>query len=355
MSAFFSHLRHGATWLWLVALLTNATAVAQHDKAERYRLAFWNVENYFDTHRDTLRQDAEYTPYGDKHWTYKRYSAKRQQIYKTLVAMAADSAGDLDEALLPVAVGMAEVENSHVLRDLCQGTPLRRYGYRYIHYDSPDRRGADVALLYRPARFHVLHRRAISVSDSTANFYTRHLLEVLGTTAGGDTLVLYVCHLPSKRGGVEAERRRLAIAQQLRHLMDSSAVCHPGAIVVAMGDFNATPYEACLTQGLGITPHGDSLAPFVNLMAGLPRHQGTYYYQGTWSYIDHILVSRTALQPTTQGALYVHGGTAQVLRNLFLLTDDARRLDRKPKPTYRGPKYEGGASDHLPIFFTLVR
>ncbi len=326
---------------------------AQPRETARYRIAFWNVENYFDTYRDTLKNDVEYTPYGDKHWNGKRYAAKRQQLYKTIVAMAEGT----DEALLPVVVGLAEVENGRVLRDLCQGTPLRQYDYQYIHYDSPDLRGADVALLYRPARFNVLHHRAIAVSDTTAGFYTRDLLEVLGSTPAGDTLMLYVCHFPSKRGGAEAASRRRVVAKRLRGLMDSAAVLHPTAVVVAMGDFNSTPEEPCLTQDLGVEPHGDSTKcqPFVNLMATLPRHEGTYNYQGMWSYIDHFFVSREAVRPSQHTGLRVEGGRAQVFRNSFLLMNNPRRLDSKPRPTYQGPKYVGGASDHLPIFFTLSR
>ncbi len=339
--------------LGIVTVLLPLSASAQQEQAERYRIAFWNVENYFDIYRDTLKNDAEYTPDGDKHWNSKRYNAKRQQLYKTVMAMAEGSG----ETLLPVVVGLAEVENGNVLRDLCQGTPLRQYGYRHIHYDSPDARGSDVALLYRPARFNVLRHRAISVSDTATGFYTRDLLEVLGCTHAGDTLMLYVCHFPSKRGGAEAENRRHDIAKRLRSLMDSAAMLYPSAIVVAMGDFNATPEEPCLTQSLGINPSIDSAErqPFINLTASLPRHEGTYNYQGTWSYIDHFLVSREAVHPLQQKMLQVEGGRAQVFRNPFLLMNNPRQLDSKPRPTYQGPKYVGGAGDHLPIFFTLLR
>ncbi len=344
--------------LLLFAMLP-LSVCAQPSEGERYRIAFWNVENFFDTYRDTLKDDAEYTPDGGKHWNSKRYATKRQQLYKTIVAMAegTDETDETDETCMPVVVGLAEVENGRVLRDLCQGTPLRRYDYRYIHYDSPDVRGSDVALLYRPARFNVLHHRALPLSDTAAGFYTRDLLEVMGNTCKGDTLILYVCHFPSKRGGAEAEGRRHVVAKRLRSLMDSAAVLYPTAIVVAMGDFNATMEEPCLTQSLGIEPHADSAdrQPFVNLMATSPRHEGTYNYQGTWSYIDHFFVSSKAVAPAQPGMLRVVGGKAQVCRNSFLLMENPRRLDSKPRPTYQGPKYVGGASDHLPIFFTLSR
>lgn len=349
-------------FLLLSALLCLAhlpLAAQEQAPAVRCRIAFWNVENLFDTQHDTLKEDFEFTPRGDKHWNAKRLSAKTNLISKTLMALGeeADSGeaiGNDEAELMPILVGLAEVENDRVLRDLCRSTALRRYDYRFMHFESPDRRGIDVALLYRPDRFAVCSARAIGVSDSAADFFTRDLLMVRGVTREGDSLTLFVCHFPSKRGGAAAEEHRARIAARLRLLMDSAAARHPSSTVLAMGDFNSAPDEPCLVQGLGLTA-GAAAPPFVNLMSGLPAGQGSYCYRGDWSYIDQFLISAGALTRGDAAALHVEDGVAHVFRHWALLSSDPRRLDSRPRATYQGPRYLGGASDHLPIFLTLSR
>ena len=315
-----------------------------------YRIAFWNVENLFDARHDTLRNDLDFTPYGSQHWNSRKLQHKCNQIYKAIVAMGWDSLSH-SEKYLPALVGLAEVENASVLRELCRGTPLRKTGYDFVHYESPDERGIDVALLYRPDLLRIAGARAIRVSDSAGGFLTRDLLSVLVITNGGDTLALFVCHLPSKRGGSLAEAHRHRIATLLRHEMDSMRLLHPQAIVLTIGDFNAAPTEPAITKGLGIAP-SDSI-PYRNLLGWLPRHMGTYNYQGIWTCIDQAFVSRNALDGSL--ALQVRDGRGQVFRHVWLLEADPVHLTDKPRRTYAGPRYMGGPSDHLPIYLTLVR
>ncbi|MBQ6098054.1 MAG: endonuclease/exonuclease/phosphatase family protein, partial [Bacteroidales bacterium] len=110
-------------------------------------MAFWNVENLFDTQDDSTRNDDDFTPAGKNNWTAKRYKTKQQNLCKTIIAMGSTSQKG-SKLEMPLAIGLAEVENGKVLRDLCNGTPLRKFKYKYIHYDSPDKRGIDNALLY---------------------------------------------------------------------------------------------------------------------------------------------------------------------------------------------------------------
>lgn len=353
-------------WRLIALLLCMAGWTAQGQETP-CRIAFWNVENLFDTWRDTLKNDEEFTPYGSNHWTAARLHAKANQIGKTLIAIG--------EGTPPALVGLAEVENASVLRELCRATPLRRYGYDFVHFESPDRRGIDVALLYRVEDFTVNGARAVGVSDSAKDFFTRDLLEVRGVLTGGDSLTLYVCHFPSKRGGAVAERRRMRIARQLRSLMDSAMARCPSGIVLAMGDFNASPEEPCMAQGLGIAPKSAAGQPFVNLMGRLPAAQGSYCYQGVWSLIDQMMVSSNALEEegdagpggsaaligldgsaskgAARSALHVEGNAGHVFSCWPLLADDPRHLNRRPCPTYQGPRYVGGASDHLPVYIIL--
>ena len=297
-----------------------------------WTIAFWNVENLFDTRHDTLKNDLAFTPEGENHWTQRRYRDKRNKIYKTIAAMH-----------WPVVIGLAEVENDHVLRDLCRGTPLRRFGYEFVHYESPDQRGMDCALLYRRDGFEVLESRPIVVSDTLRGFYTRDILLVGGVLKGGaapgDTCYLLVNHWPSKRGGAEADKHRMAIALRLSALLDSLQRSHPSALVLAMGDLNAASEEEAVRVGLGFGGKSRNGSGFYDLMCQVPKGEGTYKYQGQWSCIDHIVANR-----------YLK---VEVMRADFLLVDDERYLGQKPFRTYTAMKYWGGFSDHLPVIVSI--
>ena len=221
----------------VLGLFLYTTDVCAQDEG-RWTMAFWNVENYFDTQHDTLKEDIEFTPTGKNHWTAKRYADKRNKIYKMVAAMQ-----------WPAVVGLAEVENDRVLRDLCRFTPLRNQGYEFVHYESPDRRGIDCALLYRKEVFEVFESRRIDVSDSSEGFYTRDILMVGGVLGGGDSCYVFVNHWPSKRNGAVAERHRMEIARLLLGLMDSIRQTHPRALVLALGAFNSAPEEEAISRG----------------------------------------------------------------------------------------------------------
>lgn len=293
--------------------------------AQEYRIAFWNVENLFDTQRDTLIHDEQFTPEGEYHWNKVRYEKKVQDIFKVIVAMDC-----------PDIMGLCEVENDRVLRDLCMGTPLARQGYRFIHYDSPERRGVDCALIYNPRRFRPIGSRPIRIEA----FATRDILQVEGITDKNDTLILFICHLPSKLGGAEADQRRLYCARKLRCSMDSATAAHPQATIIAMGDMNTNPHDQTTKEGLGL-PCGE----FINLMANPKSGAGSYCYQGQWEYIDQIIIS-------TQGTLSASPGTSFQIP--IMMEKDEKHLTNIPFRTFRGPVYHGGISDHLPVY-TLLR
>lgn len=291
-------------------------------------MAFWNVENLFDTRHDTLKEDYAFTPEGDNHWTPRRYADKLNKIYKTIAAMR-----------WPVLVGLAEVENDHVLQDLCIGTPLRRKGYRYIHYESPDQRGMDCALMYRADLFHILESRNISVSDSSARFFSRDILMVGGLLNQTDSCFVLVNHWPSKLGGISADAHRMRIARQLLHTMDSLQIAHPTALILAVGDFNASSDEKFIRDGLGFEGEVRNSIGFYNLLHHVPRGEGSYKYHDNWLCIDQAFANRP-----------LH---AQIFAPDFLLIEDKKWMSRKPFRTYTGPRYQGGFSDHLPILICL--
>ena len=324
--------------LMFVGMTQKAHAQVHH------RVAFWNVENLFDTWDDSTRNDDAFTPTGNNRWTSTRYKRKLANITKTIVAMGVKEGGTL---ITPLIIGLAEVENDKVLRDLCQGTPLRRYGYEAVHYDSPDQRGIDVALLYRKSLYVPFHTQAINVSDSAENFLTRDLLLVEGVTSSGDTLIAMVCHFPSKLGGSTADKRRMTVAHRLRKVMDSVIASHPGTALVVMGDFNGAPDEKELQPIVAADGNGEE---YVNLMATIEPGRGTYKYQDYWSCLDHIIVTRDMADGTSQCRLRPVQSEGLVFDAGFLLIDDDKFLGRKIFRTYLGPRYLGGFSDHLPVY-----
>ena len=318
------------------------------------------MENLFDTWDDSTCNDDAFTPEGDNHWSDKRYRTKLNGIFKTIAAIG-QAGGQRD--MMPMAIGLAEVENDKVLRDLCQGTPLRRQGYRFIHFDSPDLRGIDNALLYRPDIFTPFLSQAISVSDSI--HHTRDILLVEGVTAQGDTLILLVNHFPSKLGGADAQERRMWIAAKLRAVMDTLQSNHPCAGIVVTGDFNASPSETEIYHHL---VHNGNEA-FVNLMELVAPGVGTHKYQGNWTCLDQIIVSRNLLADGDRRSggmhalqsclsvphLLIDGGSAHIFDADFLLVDEEKNLGKKPFRTYIAMKYQGGYSDHLPVYVDLKR
>lgn len=314
-------------------LLLIMPATLQSQDTAIFSAAWWNVENLFDTRDDPQTDDDEFTPQGDSHWTRRKLEAKLQGLYKTIVMMD-----------LPDVVGVAEVENKYVLRELCQGTPLAREGYRYVHYDSPDRRGIDVALLYRASRFRVLHSHTVSLSDSTEHFYTRDILVVEGVTASGDTVCLLLNHWPSKRGGDEAERHRIDAARTLRSLMLQLHRRYPSAAVIAMGDMNSTADERPMTEGMAFGKDSINADGIRNLTRRLPREWGSHKYQGLWDYIDQVLLLADSHWLVVD---------LKLMRFDHLLTEEKGRPGMRPRRTNQGPRYEGGLSDHLPLRLRL--
>lgn len=320
--------------------------VCQSQNSEHYRLVFWNVENLFDIWDDSTSLDDDFTPRGQYHWTSARYGEKQKHLAQAIISLGIGKDNKLQP---PLIVGLAEVENDKVLRDLCQGTALRRFGYKFIHFDSPDRRGIDNALLYDKERFTPCFTQNICVSDSTKGFFTRDILLVEGVTDKGDTLIILVNHFPSKRNSGNAVHR-IEIAQRLRNTLDTLAAMHPAAAIVTMGDFNASPNEPEIKSNL----LQDSDCCFVNLMAH-KSSKGSYKYKGNWEFLDQIIVSRNLLTPNSRCPLALQSDSGQVFDSDFLLVDDNTYLGKKVKRTFLGPRYIGGYSDHLPVYVDLIR
>ena len=299
--------------VYLLFLLTCHPADAQ------YRIISYNVENFFDTQHDTLKNDYDFLPAGKYRWTYRRFSDKASRIARVIC-----QAGQWD---IPLLVGLCEVENKACLDRLLRAMP--NHPYRYIHYESPDERGIDVALLYDSLRFRMLNSRACAVS--LENDCTRDILYAAGQLPEGDTLHLMVCHLPSMRGGQQAsEWKRQRAKQTIQHITDSILSRQPNAQIVVMGDMNSQPRNDL--KGLNNR--------MIDLTAADPTVGGTHKWQGIWTCLDQFYLS-----PSMDQRASVRIYTAD-----FLLEDDQKHLGKRPVRTWQGYRYNSqGYSDHLPV------
>lgn len=327
--------------LLLSAVFAVSSLLLQAQEQGFYAM-FYNVENLFDTDDDPQKADEGFTPGGDYRWNKTRLYRKLNNLARVIIA-----AGEWE---MPGLVGLCEVENDKVLQMLLSYTPLKGAGYRFIHHESPDPRGIDVALLYQPALFKVIQHRAVTVRDSLGNLLnTRDILFVTGILPTGDTLHVFINHWPSKYGGVAGSMpRRFAAARTLRHLTDSlqkSSTAH----ILIMGDLNDNPFDLSVKEILGACPDTTPPCPsgLIDLMAPLMKkqHLGTHKFQGQWDIIDHIIVSRP--MATCKSRLCLK--KAEIFAPDFLLVPDESYTGRRIFRTYNGMRYEGGFADHLPV------
>lgn len=315
-------------------------AVCLSLEGQRFTVMFYNVENLFDTVDDTTKNDEEFLPDGDRRWTAGRYHAKISALSRAIAA-----AGEWE---LPALIGLCEVENEEVLRDLVFGDILSAVQYGIVHRDSPDLRGIDVALLYRKDLFRISEVRSwVPQRPADDPFLSRNLLYAKAVM-DSDTLHVIVCHFPSRRGGMLATRgAREEMARLLSAKRDSLLSVAPDAAIIVMGDFNAGPDDDIMKD----LTHGGLL---VNVTERpWSGDNGTYRYQGRWEVIDQILVSSSLTGG--KGSFHADTESVRVPDAPFLLADDRDYPGKKPFATYEGFRWAGGYSDHLPVVMTIFR
>lgn len=310
-----------------------------------YSVMFWNLENYFDPFDDPATSDDEFTPFGERFWSWKKFVAKRNGIAKVIISTGSTGASGSMQTIVeyPVLVAFAEVENRFVLEQLVKATPLALLDYGVIHRDSPDQRGIDVALLYRKALFRPLSVDWINIPLPDSSSRTRLILGVKGVLEDLDTLHLFVNHWPSKFGGEAISHpKRLAAAETLKYRCDSIFNLNSRANILLMGDFNDTPDSHIFKI----------LNNFVNLSTGYAgAGEGTIRYRGKWEMIDQFMVSPNLVN--VNEPIFCDSSAMVVFRRGFLFEKDKEYLGEKPKRSYIGPRYNGGISDHLPIILTI--
>ena len=253
---------------------------------------------------------------------------------------------------LPVIVGLCEVENSWVLSSLLNETGLYGLGYRYIHHESPDERGIDVAMLYKSDCFKVLNSSSHYVDFGKNERPTRDILYVKGVLMETDTLHVFVNHWPSRLGGTIATNpKREIAATTLKLVCDSIITSVPDAKIIIMGDLNEEANSELIAKILD-AGKADSKCGFINLALHATGNEGTLKYQHTWSVFDQIIVSRSLLDKTSKVKL--KEPVLNIIALPFLLEPDPTYGGQRPFRTYSGFRYIGGFSDHLPVLIELL-
>ena len=297
----------------------------------------YNVENLFHPKHDTVcidsttfieKDDYEWTPEGQRRWSYTRYYRKVENIARVLTNIGEWDGVDI--------VGLQEVENALCLKRLCY--TLRPGEYDFVHYESPDPRGIDVALIYKKSRVDTLRTKNLTptLSQGEGVVFTRDILYVCAQVDKKDTLHLFVCHLPSQRGGAaESEWKRTAVKEILQRSIDSVYALHPAAKIIVMGDMNSEPKEDL---------DGLRNRMVVESQKSKVESHGTHKFQGRWSCLDQFYTS-PALDSLSRAEIY---------NAAWIQEPDEKYLDLKPKRTYNGFRYQkDGFSDHLPILLKL--
>ena len=337
----------------LFFLLLHASAYSQEadrKPVENYRIMFYNVENLFDAYDDSLKRDEEFTPGGERHWTNYKFYEKLNKVYKVIMAVG--------EWQPPAVVGISEIENRFVLEKLIGETPLKNFKYRIVHHESPDRRGIDVAMLYREDYFEPFYNEAIPVvfADDTT-YKTRDILYVKGLIGQQQMVHIFINHWPSRYGGYLATvNRRNTAARILKKHTDSILMLNPQSAIIIMGDFNDGPEDQSFSEVLKAIPPSDTILPtaLYNLMLAQQDDwsYGTLKYRDNWDVFDQLVVSGGLLQG--QSGIKIHLDKAIIFHDDFLLENDNRYMGMKPRRTFVGFKYNGGFSDHLPVYIDLL-
>lgn len=320
--------------------------IAFNTNAQRHRIMFYNVENLFDTENDSLTNDDEFMPNGSRYWNKSRYYKKVNRIFQVAAAV-----GEWQKVSF---IGLCEIENRKTLNKLIYNTPLSALEMSAVHKESPDRRGIDVALLYRKEIAKLLYSEFIKVDLPTEMFFTtRDILYAKFLVEKTDTIHMFVNHWPSRRGGeMKSRYKRVRAASILRSKTDSIFSVNSGSKIVIMGDFNDEPSDVSLSETLNtkIPDYIFSDTTLYNLSVK-QNGLGTHKYRGVWSILDQIIVSGSLLNADKGYKVSKLG--FNIFSYNYLLEKDERYTGTKPKSTYSGYRYNDGFSDHLPVFIDL--
>ena len=330
---------------------------------QNYVIGFYNLENLFDTYNDPAKNDEEFLPDGANKWTEVKYGKKLHNL-ATVIADMAKSNGAFHTIL-----GVSEIENRLVLEDLISQPELLPARFEIVHYDSPDARGVDVGLLYRPDQFEYVDSESLPFSfEGTAvditltkeeqdRFLTRDILMVHGKIAGED-FAIYVAHLPSRVGGKVGDLRSLG-GEIIRKHADGMMQKYPGIKIVIMGDMNDNPFDDSMAKYVGAVkdiesvPENGFFNPFWQM---LDDGYGSIAYRDVWSIYDQVIVNE-ALVKSAAGTLSIQqvdkkGHYGVVYKRPYMVTQKGY-YKGYPFRTFSSGKFINGYSDHFPTYIVV--
>ncbi|MFO7880441.1 MAG: endonuclease/exonuclease/phosphatase family protein [Bacteroidota bacterium] len=337
------------TFIILTAL--TAMTAAQEAKYKVTTVAFYNLENLFDTINDPdIYLNEEFTPEGDKNYNTRKYESKLENLSSVIEKVGADLTKQP-----PVICGISEIENKSVVEDLVNETCLEKYNYGIVHYDSPDERGVDVGMIYRKDFFEVTSSASYPVKfdfDTTDN--TRDQLLVSGKL-DGEEMHFIVVHWPSRGGGEMASRpKRNAAGDVARHIVDSLLKEDENAKIMVMGDFNDNPTDESLQDHLSAKGKKRNLEndDLFNPMAELYKDGvGSGAYRDKWYLFDMVIVSQGLLEDPKEGYSFYK---AHIYNEPFLRQSKGR-FKGYPYRSFVGDTWMGGYSDHFPAYIYLIK
>ncbi len=300
-----------------------------------FSIAFYNVENLFDTEHNELTLDIDYTPDGKFQWTQDRYQRKIQNLSKAISKI-----GLKNTNLPPIFIGLAEIENKTGLIDLISSEKLKPFDYDFVHYDSPDERGIDVAFLYQKKYFELLYSDTYTLyltgSDNNRD-YTRDILLVSGKLFNEQVYII-VNHWPSRNGGTKnSDNKRVKAANLVQEIIADIYKENENPNIIIMGDFNDAPSSNSIKNYL---MNSDFINPMLDLQN---KRKGSVKYHGKWYMFDQIIISQRFLSNSNLKFL-----SAQIFDDHFLQEAKGRRKGA-PKRTFIGTWHQGGFSDHFPV------
>lgn len=337
----------------LFFLLISLSGFAQKKATYQIRtIAFYNVENLFDTENDSITRDDDRTPEGKDQWTQKRYLKKIENTSKVITEIGAELT-----YTSPDIIGLCEIENLQVLEDLVAHDNLKNKNYGILHFDSPDERGIDVALLYKKDVFlpdsFTSHRLLLFNTEGYRD-YSRDQLVVSGLL-DNEKIHFIVNHWPSRSGGESRSKpNRLAAAKLNKRIIDSISKLEVLPKIISMGDFNDDPTDDSLKKVLRTIgkkkklEDGDLYNPMEKLFK---KGIGSLAYRDKWYLFDQFFMTKAFVEPLNNAYKFWKTG---VYNPSYLLTQNGR-YKAYPFRTYAGGSYTGGYSDHFPVYLYLIR
>lgn len=335
--------------------LLGTTCYAQQEKKYLIRtVAFYNLENLFDTEDNPLTFDDDRTPTGSDVWTLEKYQDKLKKLARVLSEIGFQNA-----QITPAIIGVCELENLQVLEDLVNESLLVEQNYGIVHFDSPDRRGIDVGLLYQKSMFTPLHSQARTLylyesEDPSKRIFTRDQLVVSGLFEG-ELMHFIVNHWPSRSGGeARSSYKRESAALLNRKIVDSLHQIDPKAKIVIMGDFNDDPTNKSIKKVLGTEAHKEKtdIQELFNPMENMLKQGfGTLAFRDGWNLFDQIIISYPFLVNDYSSYQFFKAG---IFNPEYLLTPSGQ-FKGYPFRSYDYGGYTGGYSDHFPVYIYLVK